>query len=72
MPVSDVPDEVEFKTSSYSGGGGCVEVGAVPDGPVIVRHSRFPDLGELPFTRQEWLAFVRGVKDGEFDPCQDG
>ena len=69
MPVSDVPDELEFKTSTFSGGGGCVEVGRVPgdDSEVVVRHSRLPHLGALPFTRAEWRAFVQGVKAGEFD-----
>jgi hypothetical protein len=70
--VSDVPDGIEFRISTYSGGGGCVEVAAVPDGTVVVRHSRFPHLGELPFSRHEWTAFIRGVKDGEFDLPEPG
>jgi uncharacterized protein DUF397 len=69
VPVSDVPDEIEFKTSTFSGGAGCVEVGqAVGEGSeVVVRHSRLPNLGALPFTLDEWRAFVLGVKAGEFD-----
>jgi Domain of unknown function (DUF397) len=69
VPTWDVPDELEFKTSTYSGGGGCVEVGQTPGGgPVVaVRHSRHHHLPPLLFTAAEWDAFVRGVKDGEFD-----
>jgi hypothetical protein len=67
VPVSDVPDEVKFRTSSYSGGGSCVEVGAMVNGAVLVRHSGLRHLGQLPFTYEEWHAFLRGVKDGEFD-----
>ena len=66
MSASDVPDGIEFKTSTFSGGGGCVEVGQMP-GVVVVRHSRFRHLDALPFTPEEWEAFVLGVKAGEFD-----
>ena len=69
MPESDVPDVLVFKSSSYSGGGECVEVGQAPDGGsvVAVRHSRLRNGPALTFTSAEWHAFVRGVKDGEFD-----
>ena len=69
MPVSDVPDDIVFKKSSYSQAGSCVEVGQVPEGGsvIAVRHSRRFDREALLFTPDEWDAFVRGVKDGEFD-----
>lgn len=54
--------------STYSGGGNCVTVRIVRDGPVAVWHSREP-ARELTFTADEWDAFVRGVKDGQFDPA---
>ena len=41
------------------------------EGAIVVRNSRLVELGGLSFTRREWNAFVRGVKDGEFDlPAQ--
>jgi hypothetical protein len=59
----------DFTVSSFSGGGDCVEVGRVPDGGAIVRDSKDPAREiALTFTRGEWDAFVRGVKNGEFDP----
>ena len=69
MPVSDVSDDIVFKKSSYSVQGACVEVGQTPGGgPVVaVRHSRRFGRESLLFTPDEWIAFVRGVKDGEFD-----
>lgn len=69
MPETDVPDGLVFKTSSYSDTGQCVEVGQVPGGGplVAVRHSRLHNGPALTFTSAEWHAFVRGVKDGEFD-----
>jgi Domain of unknown function (DUF397) len=69
VPVSDVPVELEFRKSSYSAGGACVEVGQSPGGGsvVAVRNSRIQDGPHLTFTTAEWEAFVLGVKDGEFD-----
>jgi hypothetical protein len=47
-----------------------VEVGTAHDGSVIVRNSKDQDgARSLAFTREEWIAFVRGVKAGEFDPA---
>jgi hypothetical protein len=62
----------EWTKSSFSNGSGgnnCVEVRAVAGGGrgVYVRHSNWPEGLPLDFTRAEWEAFVRGVKNGEFD-----
>ncbi len=46
--------------------GNCVEVAALPDGGVAVRDSKDADGPALTFTRDEWDAFVGGVKLGEF------
>ena len=61
---------VEFNRSSFCNWGNCVEVGTAHDGSVIVRNSKDQDgARSLAFTREEWIAFVRGVKAGEFDPA---
>ena len=44
----------------------CVEVAFV-DGAIAVRDSKNPTGSVLVFTPSEWLAFVDGAKDGEFD-----
>jgi Domain of unknown function (DUF397) len=69
MPEPSRSNDLEFRTSSFSDGGGCVEVGRIPTGGAIVRDSKDParDIA-LSFNRKEWDAFVRGVKNGEFDP----
>lgn len=60
---------IEFRISSFCTAGGCVEVGQSPDGAVLVRDSKDPQRAtSLAFTREEWTAFVAGVKAGEFDP----
>ena len=61
---------ITFKVSSFCNWGECVEVGTAPDGRVIVRDTKEDDRAtSLEFTREEWIAFVRGVKAGEFDPA---
>ena len=54
--------------SSYSSGPNatCVEVGISQFG-ARVRHSKNRSGPELVFTKAEWVAFVRGVRAGEFD-----
>lgn len=67
FPVADE----QFRKSSYSNPGGlistCVEVAQTPDG-VAVRNSNDPTGVTTFYTHPEWTAFVRGVKNSEFDP----
>lgn len=45
----------------------CVEVKKIEDlGTVVVRNNRNPG-DQLDFTDEEWDAFIKGVKAGEFD-----
>ena len=57
----------QFVKSSYSGTANCVEVARESNGRVLVRHSEDATGLHLSFTESEWEAFVRGVKDDEFD-----
>ena len=45
----------------------CVEVAAGPNGIIHVRNSNDPDGPTLRFTPEEWVAFLGGVRDGDFD-----
>ena len=61
-----------FKKSSYSqGNGNCVEVKretGVSAFQIKIRDSKLGLASPvLNFTTDEWDAFIRGVKDGEFD-----
>lgn len=52
--------------SSYSGPAGhCVEVKFNPNS-VEVKHSKTEDAPHI-YTLEEWSAFVKGAKNGEFD-----
>lgn len=57
---------IDYKISSFCNFGECVEVGRLPDGGMSVRATAERST-TLEFTRDEWAAFVRGVKAGEFD-----
>jgi hypothetical protein len=64
-----------IKSSLSFANGNCVEVmdllpgvaGDLPDGGVLVRNSRKQAQQPLAFTRDEWHAFLAGVRNGEFD-----
>ncbi len=59
-----------FRKSSFSGkfdgNSNCVEVAFAGD-DVGVRDSKDRSKLSLRFTRSEWVAFIQGVKAGEFD-----
>ena len=44
----------------------CVQV-AFGENVAAVRNSNDPTKNTLVFTREEWVAFIKGVKAGEFD-----
>ena len=61
-------ERASWRKSSRSGpySDNCVEV-AFAGGAVALRDSKDKSGPVLLFTPEEWLAFVGGTKDGEFD-----
>ncbi len=62
-------DSVFYKSSfswKFDGNSNCVEVAFAGD-DVGVRDSKDRSKPALRFTRSEWLAFIQGVKAGEFN-----
>lgn len=57
----------DFMVSRWTGGiiARCVAVAIKPEG-VAVRNSLDPAKKTVFFTREEWDAFIRGVRDGDF------
>jgi hypothetical protein len=66
MGVRMSASERRWHVSSYSGNGNCVEVCKELD-LIRVRDSKDRLGAVLSFTHREWDAFLRGVRDGEFD-----
>ena len=58
----------QWRRSTKCSTNSCVEVMDLPDGGKAVRDSKAGPRGPvLLFTAEEWIAFARGVRAGEFD-----
>ena len=68
MPAAEL-DAVAWQKSRRSNpSGNCVELGVLPAGAgVALRNSRDPHGPALIYTRDEIVAFLDGVRDGDFD-----
>jgi uncharacterized protein DUF397 len=64
VDVSDAAWRKSTRSGPYSDN--CVEVAFV-GGAIALRDSKDRAGAVLLFTPEEWLAFVGGAKDGEFD-----
>jgi hypothetical protein len=56
----------QFK-GSFSVAGNCVEVAHMPGGGVALRDSKDRVKEPHVYNREEWEAFLKGTKNGEFD-----
>jgi hypothetical protein len=66
--MADLTGAVWHKSTRSGGNGGdCVEVAVNLPDVVAVRDTKDPGGAALIFTHAEWVAFVGGVKAGEFD-----
>ena len=63
-----VPGVERLRRSSFCSDGKCVGVAAGTGGVALV-DTKDLSLAPLHFTRAEWVSFVLGVKNGEFDPA---
>lgn len=68
--MKNIPEfeQADFKISSFcpSHGSRCVQF-AYKAGMVAVGDSKNPQQQPLCFDQEEWQAFIKGVKNGEFD-----
>lgn len=63
---SDAAFRKSTMSGQFDGNSNCVEVAIVADA-VGVRDSKNRTQATLQFTHNEWIAFIKGVKAGEFD-----
>jgi hypothetical protein len=67
MPTSQIGYAVWLKSRRSNPSGNCVEIAQLSDGAIAVRNSRYPEGPALIYTQAEIDAFIRGIKDGDFD-----
>jgi hypothetical protein len=60
------------KSQRSNPNGACVELAPLSGGRVAMRHSRDPEGPVLIYSRQEFVAFMLGMKGGEFDDMAMG
>lgn len=56
-----------IKATASNGTAACVQVARGGEDEVLLRNSRDPEGLVQSFTKAEWIAFLAGVKAGEFD-----
>lgn len=64
--VGSDSDSPQWKKSSHSNSGSCVEVRRSGQW-IKIRDSKDPAGPQLNFTEREWIAFLSGARDGEFE-----
>jgi hypothetical protein len=61
-------DRLAWRKSTFSGNGGCVEVGTTPAGIVAgIRDSKSPERGHLAVTPEVFAVFLASVTNGRYD-----
>lgn len=67
MPAASLRG-IRWRKSEHSNpSGSCLEIAELPGGDVAIRNSRYSGGPALIYTAAEIDAFIRGVKDGQFD-----
>ena len=62
----EIVPQAGWRRSSFCYSGECVEVNAAQD-MVLVRDSKDPQGGILRYAPEQFAAFIRGIRAGEFD-----
>jgi hypothetical protein len=58
---------LQWRKATASESNGCVELAPLPNGGVALRDSKNEHGPVLSFTRHEWVSFLDGMANGEFD-----
>jgi Domain of unknown function (DUF397) len=67
IPTGKLPAARWRKSGASNPSGSCVEIAKLPGGAVAVRNSRDTEGPALIYTQAEMAAFLRRIKNDEFD-----
>jgi hypothetical protein len=67
MSIQSSVPTLQWRKAKASESNGCVEVAPLPNGGVAVRDSKNERGPVLSFSRHEWVSFLDGMANGEFD-----
>ena len=59
--------EVAWRVARDCNGGSCVQVAAPSQDKILIGDSKRSDGLAMSYSRDEWVAFVQGIKEGDFD-----
>ncbi|MET9290979.1 DUF397 domain-containing protein [Streptomyces sp. NPDC003077] len=63
-------DGLTWLSAPNAGENDRIEIARLPEGAVALRNPADPQGTVLRYTAAEWVAFVRGARDGEFEYLQ--
>lgn len=66
-PVRPIDGSSWTKSSQSHANGNCVEIADIKSGQVGMRDSKNATGPVLGISREEWRAFLGGIRNGEFD-----
>jgi hypothetical protein len=58
--------ELSWRVAQKCNGGECVRVAAHGD-TIVIGSSKHRDGPVIAYSRDEWTAFVQGIREGDFD-----
>lgn len=64
--------KMTYRTSSFCNYGECIAVGVSASGSIAIKDTKASGHKALLFTSEEWQAFVKGIKNGDFDQLSHG
>jgi Domain of unknown function (DUF397) len=67
MPLEEITALSWRKSTRSIGNGQCVEAARLTDGRLVMRDSTDTSGPVIFYTREEWRALVKEIKDGKFD-----
>jgi Domain of unknown function (DUF397) len=65
-PKTPVLGDLAWRVAHNCSGGSCVRVAPSQD-TILIGDSKHPHGPVLSYTREEFAAFVRGIREGDFD-----